>query len=175
MKRLPKGWLRAPIMKATPALSLGRMGHWVLLGWWLLTPSWAAAESYMWLKVAEQPVLAEVMVGPQERATGMMFRPHFPDDRLMLFMYQHDGRHQIWMKNCRFALDVAWLDAAGTVVSTATNLPPCKKAPCPIYGPSADTRHFIEGTVGWLSRYGVGKGSHIELGALLEGSQPPAP
>jgi len=126
----------------------------------------------MWLRVAEKPVLAEVMLSQQERATGMMFRQHFPDDQLMLFMYQQDGRHQIWMKNCHFPLDVAWLDGAGTVVAVATDTPPCRKTPCPIYGPDTDTRHFVEGTAGWLNRYGVGLGSTIKFGPLQDHQGP---
>jgi uncharacterized membrane protein (UPF0127 family) len=112
-------------------------------------------------------VLSEVMRTPEDHARGMMYRHHFPDDRLMLFMYSKDGAHRIWMKNCRFPLDVAWLDSAGRVVDSILNAPPCKAEPCPIYGTKAPTRYFIEGTAGWLARYGVEKGTVIGLGPLL--------
>ncbi|MBI5137455.1 MAG: DUF192 domain-containing protein [Nitrospirae bacterium] len=135
---------------------------------WLLWAAPAGAAEWMWLSLpGGRPVLAEVMRAPADRARGMMFRPGFPDDRLMLFLYEADGVRKIWMKNCRFSLDVAWLDPAGRVVATLESVPPCVGEPCPVYGPDTPARHFVEGTAGWLERFGVVEGDALRLGPLL--------
>ncbi len=139
---------------------------------------WAApahASQWMWISPPNSPpLLTEVMISAEERAQGMMFKHSYPDNQLMLFMYPADGRHQIWMKNCHFALDVAWLDVAGKVVATMQQVPPCKRDPCPIYGPKTQTRHFVEGRQGWLERYHIAIGDTLRLGPMFP-SKPPTP
>ncbi len=128
----------------------------------------------MWLSPPHSPpLLTEVMISAEERARGMMFRHSYPDDQLMLFMYPADGLRQIWMKNCTFPLDVAWLDAAGKVVATMEKVPPCKADPCPVYGPKTPTRHFVEGKQGWLARHRITTGDVIRLGPMFPAKPPP--
>src|SRR5262245_15540420 len=53
---------------------------------------------------------AEVMVKDEDRAMGLMFRPSLPRDRGMLFVFENSDFHGIWMKNCKFPIDILWLD-----------------------------------------------------------------
>ena len=55
-------------------------------------------------------VEVEVMVKPQDRALGLMFRPSLPEDKGMLFVFEYSDFHGIWMKNCKFPIDIVWLD-----------------------------------------------------------------
>ena len=52
----------------------------------------------------------EVMVKDEDRAMGLMFRPSLARDRGMLFVFERSDFHGIWMKNCRFPIDILWLD-----------------------------------------------------------------
>lgn len=112
---------------------------------------------------------AEVVDTPEARQRGLMFRDGLPDGRLMLFRYDADGVRRVWMKNCRFSIDVAWLDPGGRVLAVARSLPPCTHDPCPEYGPDTPSRYFVEGTAGWLDAHGVREGARIGLG---EGAAP---
>lgn len=111
-----------------------------------------------------QRFLAEVARTPQEQARGLMYRKSLERDRCMFFLYEEDGYHSIWMKNCLISLDVVWLKADGTVVETAENVPPCSPLrgdDCPTYGGTAPARHFVEFPAGTLKRLGLHKGDHL--------------
>jgi hypothetical protein len=86
----------------------------------------------------------EVMVKDEDRAMGLMFRPSLPEDRGLLFVFGSSGFHAIWMKNCRFPIDILWLDAAGTVVHLAEAVPPCKADPCPVYESLRKADYVVE-------------------------------
>jgi len=111
--------------------------------------------------------VAEVMATEADRAVGLMHRKSLPPGRFLVFHYANDGQHLVWMKDCHFPIDVAWLGADGQVQALARDLPPCTEEPCPIYGPEFDTRHFVEGNAGWLDAHGVALGGFITLGPVL--------
>src|SRR5262245_38108277 len=77
----------------------------------------------------------EVMVNDEDRAMGRMFRPSLAADRGMLFVFEEAEFHGIWMKNCKFPIDIVWLDQERHVVDVADSVPPCKKEPCAVYKP----------------------------------------
>src|SRR3972149_9818670 len=77
----------------------------------------------------------EVMVKDEDRAMGLMFRPSLPRDRGMLFVFERSDFHGIWMKNCRFPIDILWLDEERKIVHVSEAVPPCKAEPCPVYNP----------------------------------------
>jgi uncharacterized membrane protein (UPF0127 family) len=90
----------------------------------------------------------EVMVKDQDRALGLMFRPSLPADRGVLLVFRASGFHGIWMKNCRFPIDVIWLDEEGRVVHVVENVPPCKADPCPSYEPLRRASYVLEVNAG---------------------------
>ena len=77
----------------------------------------------------------EVMVKDEDRAMGLMFRPSLAEDRGMLFLFEAPDFHGIWMKNCKFPIDILWLDAERKIVHVQEGAPPCTKEPCPVYSP----------------------------------------
>jgi uncharacterized membrane protein (UPF0127 family) len=94
----------------------------------------------------------EVMRKPQDRAMGLMFRPSLPEDQGMLFVFEESDFHSIWMKNCRFAIDIVWLDEQHKVVHLAEKVPPCKKDPCPSYAPMQTASFVLELNAGQARR-----------------------
>jgi uncharacterized membrane protein (UPF0127 family) len=84
------------------------------------------------------------MVKDGDRQMGLMFRPSLPVDRGMLFVFEHADFHSIWMKNCRFPIDILWLDETGRIVHLAEAVPPCRGDPCPTYGPLRRASYVIE-------------------------------
>jgi len=108
--------------------------------------------------------LAEVARTEQEQARGLMYRQTLNKDRCMIFIYDEDGNHRIWMKNCLISLDVVWIREDGTVVETCEQVPPCSPMrgdDCPTYGGTVPARHFIEFPVGTFKRLGLKKGEHL--------------
>jgi hypothetical protein len=108
--------------------------------------------------------LAEVARTPREQQLGLMHRQSLAKDRCMIFLYEEDGNHRIWMKNCLIALDVVWIKEDGTVVETSENTPPCSPMrgdDCPTYGGTVAARHFVEFPAGTLRRLGLRKGDRL--------------
>jgi len=122
-----------------------------------------------------QKFMAEVARTDQERGLGLMRRQYLAKDRCMIFIYEEDGNHSIWMQNCLISLDVAWVKEDGTVVEIAENVPPCSPVlgdACPTYGGTVLARHFVEFPVGTLKRIGLKKGDRLGWNlALSDGSK----
>jgi hypothetical protein len=125
--------------------------------------------------------MAEVAATEREKAKGLMYRQTLTKDRCMFFVYDEDGYHAIWMRNCLIALDVAWVDAEGRVVETVEHAPPCSPMrgdDCPNYGGKVASRYFIEFSAGTFKRLGLKKGDRLgwELvlddGRIVRGGQP---
>lgn len=87
---------------------------------------------------------SELMVSDEDRQMGLMFRPSLPADRGLLFVFENSDFHGIWMKNCRFPIDIVWLDENRKVVHVAESVPPCKKDPCPVYLPQQRASYVVE-------------------------------
>jgi uncharacterized protein len=95
---------------------------------------------------------AEVMVSDEDRAMGLMFRPSLPLERGMIFIFETADFHGIWMKNCKFPIDILWLDEDRKVVHLAESVPPCKADPCPVYNPMRRASYVIELNAGQARR-----------------------
>ncbi len=108
-------------------------------------------------------VTAELMLSASERAMGLMYRPSLPEDRVLLFVFGHNDRHSIWMKNCKFPIDIAWLDGEGKVVDLAENVPPCTKEPCPSYTPFRPSEYVVEMNAGQAKKHGVQGGAVLRF------------
>ena len=106
---------------------------------------------------------AEVMVSDEDRAMGLMFRPSLPLDRGMVFIFETADFHAIWMKNCKFPIDILWLDEARTVVHVENGVPPCKADPCPVYQPLRRAAYVVELNAGQARREGAVVGSAIRF------------
>lgn len=105
----------------------------------------------------------EVMVRDEDRAMGLMFRPSLPEDRGVLFVFDELDFHGIWMKNCRFPIDILWLDEHRKVVHLAESVPPCKSDPCPVYHPLRKAAFVVELTAAQARREKVALGATLNF------------
>jgi uncharacterized membrane protein (UPF0127 family) len=105
----------------------------------------------------------EVMVKDEDRAMGLMFRPSLPADRAMLFVFERPDFHGIWMKNCKFPIDILWLDAEAKVVHLAERVPPCRTKECPSYHPLQKASYVVEMNAGQARREGAVVGAAVRF------------
>jgi len=106
----------------------------------------------------------EVMIKDEDRAMGLMFRPSLPLDHGMLFLFERPDFHGIWMKNCKFPIDILWLDADHKVVHLAEKVPPCTAkvdSACEVYYPLARASFVVELNAGQARREKALVGSTI--------------
>jgi uncharacterized protein len=119
------------------------------------------------LKLPSGKVLqAEVMDTPELRGLGVMFRPSLPEDRGLLFTFERLDFYSFWMKNCRFPIDMVWLDEHRRVVHLAEAVPPCRKDPCPSYQPMQRAQYVVELNAHQARR------EKVVLGAVLDFTLP---
>jgi uncharacterized membrane protein (UPF0127 family) len=101
------------------------------------------------------------MVEDEDRMMGLMFRPSLPEDHAMLFVFERPDFHGIWMKNCKFPIDIVWLDESRRVVHVAEKVPPCKTKECPSYLPLQKASYVVEMNAGQARREKVVVGASV--------------
>lgn len=105
----------------------------------------------------------ELMVRDEDRQMGLMFRPSLPVEQGLLFVFERLDFHGIWMKNCRFPIDIVWLDENRKVVDVKEAVPPCAGDPCPSYGPLRRAAYVLEINAGQARREKVTIGSTLSF------------
>jgi uncharacterized membrane protein (UPF0127 family) len=111
----------------------------------------------------EKPLQIEIARTPMERSRGLMFRTELPEDHGMLFIFDQPGKNQFWMKNTLIPLDILWMDDRKRIIHIEYQVPPCKLDPCPIYGPSSDSRYVLEVQAGVVHKRGLRIGMPLQF------------
>lgn len=108
-------------------------------------------------------IQAELARTPKERAAGLMGRKSLPLNRGMLFVFEQLGLHFFWMKDTLLPLDMAWLDSDKRILHIEEQVPPCKKDPCPAYGPPMKSLYVLEVNAGVAQRLGLSVGAFLRF------------
>ena len=112
-----------------------------------------------------EPLVVEVASTETQRQRGLMGRDGLAPDTGMLFRYPDEAtpKYGFWMFNVPFALEVAFISAAGEVVDIK-KMAPCVGVPareCPPYQTSHPYQSALEVSPGVLRAHGVVRGSVI--------------
>ncbi|MGC8762105.1 MAG: DUF192 domain-containing protein [Acidobacteriota bacterium] len=119
-------------------------------------------------------VRVDLALTPLDQARGLMFVEDLPEDRGMLFLFDTDEVRPFWMKNCKIALDLLWLDASFRIADISEEVPPCPADPCPNYSPGLPIRHVLEVNGGFCRRHGVRRGDTLVVGGIPPRFAPPS-
>src|SRR5262245_30614176 len=94
----------------------------------------------------------EVAADDAARGRGYMGRESVGRRDGMLFVFETSDRHSFWMKNCKVALDMVWLDAGQRVVWIEADRKPCPvDGDCPSIVPGAPARYAVEFAAGTVA------------------------
>lgn len=99
------------------------------------------------------------------REQGLSGRTGLAEGTGMLFVFDTDGVWGIWMKDMRFAIDIVWVDATGTVITVAANVSPSTylKTPPGVFFPDRPARYVIELPAGFTTTHEVAVGAKVVL------------
>ena len=99
-----------------------------------------------------------------QKALGLMHRKAIGRNEGMLFIFNKDGKYDIWMPNMNFSIDIIWLDSKSRVLKIVENAEPCRSIfACPAYVSPQSARYILEFRDGTARREGIRKGGSFIL------------
>jgi len=120
--------------------------------------------------LAQQPPLAMVELGAgmhviraevadnfSSRMQGLMRRTSLPQNGGMLFVFDDESTHCMWMKNTLIPLSVAFLDARGAIINIADMEPHSEQSHCA----ARPARYALEMAQGWFAQRGIRAGAPL--------------
>ena len=108
-----------------------------------------------------QMVFIEVADSEAERIQGLSGRKNLGGDEGLLFVFERDDFHGIWMKDMNFAIDIIWLDGELEVVDIKKNALP-ESFP-QIFRPASSARYVLETLAGFSDNRLVKIGDKLGL------------
>jgi uncharacterized protein len=123
-------------------------------------------ETVVRIRTAGGPIArvdAKVAATDEQRQRGLMEVEELPDGAGMLFVFQDERAGGFWMRNTLVPLDIAYVDADGTI-ATIIAMDPCEEAAaadCPTYVPETPYVTALEVPQGWFARVGVVEGDTV--------------
>lgn len=101
----------------------------------------------------------------EQKVRGLMHVRELPADTGMLFVYEDDDYHSMWMKNTYIPLDIAFAKSDGTIVNIARDTEPQSLASIRSAEPVS---YVLELNAGVTKALAIEPGSRIVWGAILE-------
>jgi uncharacterized membrane protein (UPF0127 family) len=115
----------------------------------------------------EASFAVELADTPEERATGLMFRPSLDPEAGMLFVYESPRRPMFWMKNTLIPLDMIFADATGTVTRVLADAAPGDLTPL---DGGEGVMFVLEINGGLAARLGIAAGAELRHPAIGAGA-----
>ena len=101
------------------------------------------------LTVGNTVLQVEIAETPQQQKIGLSHRKSLKQGRGMLFIFNTDGKHSIWMKDMQFPIDIVWIDVAMRVVHIEQTVTP-ETYPKPFRSPTP-ARYVLEVPAGYTN------------------------
>ena len=100
---------------------------------------------------------AEVVSEPGTRAQGLMYRRNLAQNAGMLFIFDEQAPHCMWMKNTLIPLSVAFIDDNGAIVNIEDMAPQTEASHCAM----RPVRYALEVNRGWFAARGLKPGTRL--------------
>jgi len=110
------------------------------------------------LQIGIHLIKAEVAATPESRAKGLMQRTQLDKNNGMLFIFDIDDIHGMWMRNTLLPLSVAFIDKSGAILNIA-EMKPLDETTHNSAGPAT---YALEMNGGWFSQHGIKAGDKVQ-------------
>lgn len=95
------------------------------------------------------------------RSRGLSGFDGLGDNQIMLFVFDRPGHHAFWMRQMRFAVDIAWIGEDLKIIHTQTRVGP--ESYPETFSPPGPALYAIEARAGLLDALGVVAGDTVEI------------
>lgn len=102
-------------------------------------------------------IKAEIAANNEHRQQGLMFRQKLAANEGMLFIFDQNALHCMWMKNTLIPLSVAFLDEQGRILNIEDMQPQTLESHCAV----KPARFALEVNLAWFKQRGIQAGSKI--------------
>ena len=109
---------------------------------------------------------AEVAASDANRQLGMMNRKAMPPQHGMLFVFEQNNTHCMWMRNTLLPLSVAFIDEQGIILNIEDMQPQTETNHCA----KVPARYALEMNLGWFAQRGIKPGT--KLGGINKAPRP---
>lgn len=110
--------------------------------------------------VGEIPITVEIVSSDADRAKGLSGRTEMKTSG-MLFVFEKNDRHGIWMKDMLFSIDIIWIDESLTVVGIERGVSPDTYPKT--FRPPVPVRYAIETEERYTETFGINVGNKVRL------------
>lgn len=116
------------------------------------------------LELGGAKLALEIVDNDSLRTLGLSRRTSLDWDRGMLFVFPEEAPRSFWMIDCRFDLDIAYIDSSGTIVDIQTmviepGVPPERLRQYPSSSPRV--KYALEVNRGWFGSHGIKVGQRV--------------
>ena len=99
------------------------------------------------LTIGDAKLLVEIAQTPKEQMIGLSYRKSLAEGRGMLFIFDRNDTHSIWMKDMHFPIDIVWITEAMKVAHIAQNVSPDTFPQ--VFSPPSPARYVLETPAGY--------------------------
>lgn len=111
------------------------------------------------ISIRSEVLWVELATTNVERARGLMWRPHLPEDEGMIFIYPSERPLSFWMHNTLIDLDIAFVSSSGTIVDIRQMRRLDKTSVSSAY----PAKYAIEANKGWFEKRGIRPGDVVRF------------
>lgn len=127
--------------------------------------------SVTWFYYRSHPPGAKVIIGnrtfqvdtavtQEEKNLGLGGKSMLPDNRGMVFLFDHKEQYEFWMKGMLIPLDFIWI-ADRKVVDVTENVPAPVKGPPEVVKPVVPADTVLELNAGSVKKFGIEIGNDV--------------
>lgn len=117
---------------------------------------------YKIVKISNVDIKAEVVDTIPKRIEGLMSKKNLPANEGMLFIFNEENHHGIWMMNMSFPIDILWINKDLEIVDIIEDAQPCKFN-CPVYLPDEKAMYVLEVNSGFVTENKLQPGDSITI------------
>lgn len=113
------------------------------------------------LTIGPTTVQVEVADTDEERTLGLSGRESLVENSGLLFVFETEGYHGIWMKDMNFPIDIAWLDKNKKIIHIEHNVSP--ETYPKVFNPPTPSLYVLETNAGFFQKFNIGVGNTAQL------------